>query len=591
MSCDVADSQLHSPLKSKSYDVSWSPHRSIDQPPTIARSISGTTQQYKSLSPDQKSSAGPLLFPGSGIYQGLLALEQYNSMVAELDAHRWRRASSALGSSSHDSGDGVLPNIQHASLKVKERADARESAIMAMQENVAEVETTLQMKKEQNRQLWRKVYLLEDETNRRLEEITRQRSRLREQKRRQEQNERQPTVPDGKLSTETTKEIWELVNKAKLDMDGMSFAPTGLPEPSDVGPVDVALSSSKSKDFEPKVYSPNTQQAMEAQIEMDRVRVEIEESLGLNALRMAAVASDEDVQDAAGALLNVLSVADTTKRSARISAEGNLLSAANSQLKCLRSIVTLERESINERLQCLERLEKKINAIDVREDLNKFIEHEKKHVPYGSSKLGENDDGGIASALAVLNCHSEGIGVGTGVADMAELSTFSGWEKKGGGETFDRDDIEEAVAALFKRGDMLLEDGESISSGEESFTNMDNAVDFLAKIVVEKSIRGRVYRASTCYAINNHRGSNTQLYCEEQFDGLCRILEAILNGCDREAADVATAKMCMMHAQTFYLPLDDDDSESDDRSKRLYPKTNLCKHPLWSDEDYWCVAN
>lgn len=594
---DVADPQLNSPLKSKSYDVSWSPHRPMNQPPTIARSISGTTQQYKSLSPDQKSSAGPLLFPGSGIYQGLLAIEQYNSMVAELDAHRWRRASSSIGTSAID-GEGVLPNIQMASTKVKERASAREAAIMAMQETMSESETSLHMKKEQNRQLWRRVYLLEDEAKRRLEEITRQRSRLREQRRRQEQNERQATINEGKLkSTVTTQEIWELVNKVTSDMDGMSFAPTGLPEPNHTGPLDLTLSSSRSKEesqasHQTKQYSPNKQQVMEAQNEIDNARAEIEENLGLNALRMAAVASDEDVQDAAGALLNVLSVADTTKRSTRIAAEGNLLSAANAQLKCLQSIVKLERESIDERLQCLEKLEKKIHAIDIRQDLNRFIEHEKTHVRYGSSKLGEHDDGGVASALAVLNCHSEGIGVGTGVADMAEMSTFSGWSKDENDETFERDDIEEAVAALFKRGDILLEDGESISSGEQSFTKMDTAVDFLAKIVSQKSIRGRGYRASTCYAINNHRGSNTQLYCEEQYDGLCSVLEAILNGCDRETADVATAKMCMMLAQTFYLSLDEDESnksESEKRTERLYPKMKLCKHRVWSDEDFWYV--
>jgi hypothetical protein len=47
----------------------------------------------------------------------------------------------------------------------------------------------------------------------------------------------------------------------------------------------------------------------------------------------------------------------------------------------------------------------------------------KRKIPY--------DDGGIASALAVLNSHSEGIGVGVGVAGMAELSSFSGWEESG----------------------------------------------------------------------------------------------------------------------------------------------------------------
>ena len=59
------------------------------------------------------------------------------------------------------------------------------------------------------------------------------------------------------------------------------------------------------------------------------------------------------------------------------------------------------------------------------------MEHDKEYLPngQGGTKLGDLDNGGIASALAVLNCHSEGIGVGIGVAGMAELSSFTSWNE------------------------------------------------------------------------------------------------------------------------------------------------------------------
>ncbi len=375
----------------------------------------------------------------------------------------------------------------------------------------------------------------------------------------------------------------ELVSQVGADNDG-SFAPHDLPPPNVIGPIDQTLSNSKSFDSPTK---STVQKEAPPPSPIDDYRADLEEQYKLHELRAAAVESDENVTDAAGKLLNAISASDTTKRSARLAAETCLLSCANSQMNCLKSLVKLEKDSLHERLRMIEELEEKVNKMDVRADLDLFIEHEKSEVPNGTTSMGDNDDGGIASALATLNSFSEGIGVGVGVAGMAELSSFSGWNDDDEEEVFHRDDLEDAVGILF-RGEVYSNGSISEEKKEQNFNELERSIQFLERAVSEKSIRGRGYRASTCYALNNYRGKNTHLHHKRQYDGLCRVLYSLLDGCDREAADVANAKMCMMLAQTFYYIEDDDGSE--DRTNRMYPKEKLCHHPIWLDEDFWTQA-
>ncbi len=526
------------------------------------------------LNPQQKSAAGPLLYPGSSLHRALVALDRYHSSVAESDARRWRMASTKNG---NEGESGVLPQISRAAMKTKERTARREKTLMASQESLVEAESNLNSQKNRSNKLWNKVEAAEKEARRKVAEMVRQRSRERELRRKQEVSEKEAAFSDGKLeSTVTNQEIWELV--AQVGELGEDFAPTNLPTPSFHGPIDQTLSRSKSVDpSSPEKEDP--QHAAQVAAEIDDYRVAVENELGLNELRKAAILNDEKVQDFAGALLNVISGTDTTKRSARVAAEATLLSAANAQVKCLKSLVELERESINERLRRIEKLDEAINNIDVRSDLNDFIEHEINDLPNGSSKLGENDDGGLASALAVLNAHGEGIGVGIGVAGMAELSSFSGWNDEDEGVSYDREELDDAVGTLFN----------SKLSDVEGKAKFSKSVELLTKAVGEKSVRARGYRASACYAMNNHRGKVMQLDCEEQFDGLCKVLLSLLDGCDRESADVASAKMVMMLAQTFYI-VKDEDANSEDRAKRIYPKDRLSVHPIWLDEDFWVQA-
>ena len=521
-----------------------------------------------SLTPGQKSSVGPLLFPGSSFHKAAVALDNYHSSIAEADAHRWGMASKT----NNDDVHGVLPEIHRGVKKARERIERRERAIINSQESQAEAESNLRSKKERSKKLWQKVTAVENEVQKKIAALVRHRNRERELRRREEETHRDAAFSDVQLEpTVTNQEIWELV--ANIGEEGEDFAPSGLPTPAFHGPIDQTLSKSKSFDRD----QPEPQQAAQMAAEIDNYRVALEIDYGLDQLQKAALDCDEQIQDAAGSLLNEFSVADTTKRSAKVAAETGLLSCANTHLKCLKALVDLEKASILERLRLVEELEITVNAVNVRTDLNSFIEHEKSELPNGTSKLGDNDDGGVASALAVLNSHSEGIGVGIGVAGMAELSSFSGWNENEG-ETFDREELDDAVRTIF--GTSLNEDKE-----KERF---DQSVELLTRAVGEKSVKARGYRASTCYAMNNHRGKVTQFRNEQQFNGLCKVLNSLLNGCDRESADVASAKMVMMLAQTFYMVKGD--VKSQDRTKRIYPKDRLCSHCIWLDEDFWVQA-
>ena len=158
-----------------------------------------------SIESGQKSSAGPLLFPGSTLHEALLAIEQYNSKIADNDAHRWRVASNNLS----NTDGGVLPSIQNGTKKNYFRAERRERALLESQEFLAESESNLRARKDESRKLWTRVNHIEDLINQKIEAKLRQRSRDREMRRRREESERQAAMNDAKLpSTVTQQEIW-----------------------------------------------------------------------------------------------------------------------------------------------------------------------------------------------------------------------------------------------------------------------------------------------------------------------------------------------------------------------------------------------
>uniref|UniRef100_A0A7S4SG28 SBF1/SBF2 domain-containing protein n=3 Tax=Ditylum brightwellii TaxID=49249 RepID=A0A7S4SG28_9STRA len=650
--------------------------------------MSGTTPT--DFSPMANASAaaapgrvGPLFYPDSTLHGALMAFEQYHTAMAENDAARWRKAASIISTSNGSptannnldgpsTPGGVLPSIRNAASKTSTRADKREKALYDIQKQVHESEIQLAKCREQASARWNDLHKAEEEVQRIYDDKNWERSQERERRRKARENEKRALDAIGQLDSGTTpQEIWELVAGVADDMEGGSFAPTGLPMVMESGPRDKALDEklSKADDDIPEELSTAAANRQQGQQRVDEIgsassppsppssplpmvdRYEIELQLNLPELRTSALAADDAVEDAAGKLLNRLSILDTTQRSARIAAEGCLLSACNAQASCLRSLVELERASIEDRLNYVKGLESAINTIDVRADINNYIEADMKNTRDGMTRLGGDDDGGVASALAVLNSHSETIGGGGSFGTMGgskSMPVLESWGNDSDSGSFSRDDVEMSIEKLLTPNPLLSdlnednqeqqgaadadnEEGKEDDTTkedkkqkrEEALQEIDETVATLTEAVGQKTTLSRGHRASTCYALNNQRSIRTKVPSSVQFDGLCRVFRALLNGCDRgEASDVANAKMCMMLAQTFYTDGKDEEGkevvESDDleemgekekegidressarkedddrkqeRMRRIYVKSRLIRHPLFYDEDFWDQA-
>jgi len=133
------------------------------------------------------------------------------------------------------------------------------------------------------------------------------------------------------------------------------------------------------------------------------------------------------------------------------------------------------------------------------------------------------------------------------------------------------------------------------NSTKEDKAILENAVKELSEAGTLSSSSGRSCRASICSSLNKQRGDQTELGGVAEFDGLCRVFVALLSACDTSAAgDVASAKLCMMLSQTFFVEggeeQNDEVGESDDRTNRIYVKSRLVNHPLLFNEDFWVQA-
>jgi hypothetical protein len=266
---------------------------------------------------------------------------------------------------------------------------------------------------------------------------------------------------------------------------------------------------------------------------------------------------------------------DVTRRSAQLAAETSLVSAANAQLSCLRSLVATERAEIEERLRQLQSVEEALQGIDVRSDLDTYIESDKRERG-GSCHLGDDDDGGIASALAVLSSHIDG--------NMGHVNPVRPREltDPGGGLTASAESLENAIEALF---------GPPVPA-----LTLSEPVSLLCDVATQAS---RAQRSSLCYMMNAKRSSNALLPSKDQFDALCSVFDSILKGCDIEDGGVSNAKMIMMLSQTFYIVRPDEASLAAggvdtntgtshvSRDRRVYVKNNLVGHSLWTNDEFW----
>lgn len=531
------------------------------------------------------SRVGPLFSSGT-LRAATAALELYYATVAENDAERLRLASKSVNNKV-----GVLPALQQSAEKTTQRAYNREKALREMEKRAEMMERRLANCKLEAKQRWEAVHEAEEAVTKIVEDRMLERSRERERRRLEQMREDEEKRAENKTDLgATSAEIWDIVSSVSASMEDGSFAPTGLPDAPLAGPRD------KTSGEETAPEPPTSPRSPEPPFPLAS-RHEIEQEVGLPKLRAAAMAADEAIEDRAGSLLNILSTLDTTKRSSRIAAETCLLSACHAQEKCIRSLIALERAAIEDRLENIKALEQIADNINVRSDLDSYITKDKKERG-GSTRLGDDDDGGVASALAVLSSHVDG---NMGLRGSSSKLSTEGWSEDVS-EDISAEQLEDAIEALFEKNELLHDDAEKSDQVEKAREEYDKVVEFLCKTASDKSSSASRSRRSTiCYAVNSKRSSNAELDCRTKFEGVCRLFRAILSGCDREAGGVSNAKMCMMLSQTFYMVDGDDEdaSPSDNpmgsptkvaRSKRIFIKHKLMDHPLWADEEFWDQA-
>jgi len=297
-------------------------------------------------------------------------------------------------------------------------------------------------------------------------------------------------------------------------------------------------------------------------------------------------------------------------RSARVASESCLLSECNAVHNCLRSLVAIERSALEERARKLQMLESAVDAIDVRKDIDIYIQNDKL-LPGGSSRTGDDDDGGVAAALAVLNSHVEGSSDSMPHPNIERPNHFEGWgAADNDAENDDTDDVEpevfgEVINLLFDRdqGKNALAGPDSPRRGKRERTlsesyklEKEEKVALAATALEEKTKRGQSFRQTILYELNNQRSKKTEVEGEADFESLCRLFDSFLSGCGREAIDVSNAKMAMILSQTFYYIDRQDDNSVDDRESRVYVKNRISHHSIWSDDEFWdhaleqCVA-
>jgi hypothetical protein len=513
---------------------------------------------------------GPLSSQGGTVNATLVALENYYSTIAESDSNRWRDATQQMG---------LFTKLRSAQAQTNRRTMNRQIALQAMFKKAKAMEDHLAVCKQESVRRWDAVHNAEVTVTKLVEEKMAERSRMREQQHlgqlQKEEESRAKNSANGDFGA-TSSEIWDIVSAVTASMDEGSFEPMDLPQvplsvPRDQSQGGLETSADESEDdvqFQLPVAS----------------RHELEQECRLPELRVAGMAADEAVEDASNNLLNVLSNFDTTNRSALIAAETCLISAGNAQASCIGGLIKMERAAIEERMRHLQDLEKAADEIDVRADMNHYITLDKKERG-GQSFLGDDDDGGVASALAVLNSHIEGnMGLGSAGKFNAE-----GWAST---NKYDDDSatpelLGEAVDEIFEDKPLFKADALDDEKTAKAKKKFQKSVALLCNAGSDRSPAARSRRSTICYALNAKRSNRAEIWSPIQFEGLCKVFIAILSGCDTEGSGVALAKMCMMLSQTFYMVEGGSEEDSESRSNRIFVKTRLAGHPLWEKDDYW----
>ncbi len=542
---------------------------------------------------------GPLLSPStSTVYQAIQALEQYHLSMAEADLQRLQKASAApehgkprngfsTATQSDSSYEGFLTAYRTAMDKTSQRVAGRQQALSEILKRVRIMEERVSQLKQNADRCWENVYNAELKCQKKIEQALKQKSMDR-QKLRLDKLKKQKEGQSAAILGTTSEEIFDLAKGVADMMEDGSFEPMDLPSAPFSLPQDQATFNGDEVDDE----------SNDQLVGSTASREQIEHDVGLPDLRKTALQADEDIEEAARELLNLLSTLDTTRRSARTAAEACLLAAGNAQARCLKSWIELERASLEDRLTSLAAVEESIDAIDVRRDLDLYIESDKRS-PGGSSHLGDDDDGGVASALATLSSHVEAMtggfrqessnhvdGTSTdqapSVIPEANEAVFAASIEK----------INDFIQKLFATTTELQQDMSMNDDEARNRDEFDSTVSFLC----QSAHHGKSSRSALCYALNLKRSDNAHVLTKRLFDGLCDIFSAILTGCANEEGGISNAKVCIMLTQTFYMIESDscehslDTSVSISRSERIYIRNKLLDHPIWSNDEFWDEA-
>jgi len=579
---------------------------------------------------------GPIVSSGTNLSVAMESLEKYYEHCAESSLERWRIACSERGyqtsmpvelqelnnervlvegmdqtsAQSTDLIQGILPKLRNASDKAKVRTYERQRALSNIRSQVSDAESILKKQKDWANSQHQRV--AQEEANiDRLYAI----KKMQQHEFYEEQRRKQDSAVLDQLEGETEKplssEVWEMVQGIANSED---FAHTGYsPRQTTRKPTVEEVLKSRF-DESGRAVDPETQRQKIPHPPMSITRADVEKESEINDIKMVAAAADESVEDAAGKLLNIMSKSDTTLRSAALAAETCMLSEANSAYNTMRSLVALERATLEERLRRLEVVETAIEAVDVRKDIDNYIQADKA-ISGGRARTGEDDDGGIAAALAVLNSHSESSG---NVADsprkyrnVERPSYFEGWGEKGEGSDDDEEDDNDVNPEIFgdvinllfgaadkqppKSPDSPRRGKRERSASESSQSLKEEKVNKASKALEETSKRGQSFRKTVLYELNTQRSKDTEVKSKGNFEALCRIFNSFLSGCGSECTDVSNAKMLMILSQTFYMSNQEEGEEgmndkSTDRKSRIYIKSKISHHEIWDDDGFWDQA-
>jgi hypothetical protein len=501
------------------------------------------------VSPDR---VGPLNYSGGTIPATLKALGNYYSSLTESESKRLRNMSER---------SGALTKLRNATRKTEERVHSRQVAVQETMSRIKTMENYLQECKVDAKMKWDKVHETEMIVTQLVEEKMVNQNKIKEEERRKqmEEDEVERARYDKGKPGASTSEIWDLVSAATASMEEGSFEPV-----IDRKSTDSSIVSDDESPLDPTSFVPPE----DIEMEMDS-RYEFEVQYRLPELRVLALAADGAVEDAATSLLSILSNWDTTSRSAQVAAETCLLSSGNAQASCLRSIIATERESMEERLKLLEKLETVANEIDVRADVNEYITIDKTKQG-GRSYRGEYDDGGIASALNHLHV-DPGLGTDEEIDKKCCSDDDETEEEPDDYSSISPEYIEETLECFF-RNDPLLRN-------KKAQEELEANVVKLCMIGEGKSPKYTTRRSTICYAMNAKRSTNAQIPSLVQFDGLCRVFTAVLSGCDTpDDGGISSAILLMGLSQHFHVQ---------ESTRETYVKSRLVGHSLWDKVDFW----